>query len=485
MKKIIFLFPIFFICLFLCSCDFEKELFDMTEAKVVSITPSDRASNVAVNSQIVVTFSTPMDTTKTANEFSLSSDDGMVYGIFSWDNEEKVLTFSPLTLLKGGREYTIEVNKNAEDKKGNDLDVKYTSVFYVDSDMQAPKINSYFPLNNSLGVANNQNIEFVFSDSMDINSVYDGIVISPPIDAQYSWSNNNTQLQIIPYNLLKKGTTYSVTVNKSLKDKTGNYVETDFSFSFTVGSDFTCPQISSVKQGETGAVWSEGSITNGIEKQGMLIVSFDEIIDLNTITDSFVLSPSCDFYLTNRVNNNQTEVLINLLEDLESDTNYQLTILKSITDNNNNTLERDFRYKFVTNGPNSQRPKVLFMTDGTLWPQGAVLPGNNQYWQAGQVQPLTFLTTKFDNVYVIFAKPVSPTSINMSIECLYAGSGSPRIINPNWYPVEGTNFRVYKFDINGITSTNTYKLTLKGGLSGIKDQYGNYMEADYIQYVRF
>jgi len=46
-------------------------------------------------------------------------------------------------------------------------------------------------------------------------------------------------------------------------------------------------------------------------------------------------------------------------------------------------------------------------------------------------------------------------------------------------------FTRVKFGLYKVVEGNTYRITVKGGKSGLRDTNGNYMKEDFIQLIRF
>jgi len=100
-----------------------------------------------------------------------------------------------------------------------------------------PKIVNTMPSNNQSDVAINTNIKIQFDRNIDkttVNSkniiVQEGVNI---IQGKIEYNENEFSIIFTPMNDLKKGTTYSVTIKKDIKDLNGNSLESDYKFSFT------------------------------------------------------------------------------------------------------------------------------------------------------------------------------------------------------------------------------------------------------------
>jgi len=77
--------------------------------KVVSQTPAPDATDVPVETQVIVGLNTAMDRTATERAFSLGETATAVTGSFSWANEATELTFTPDAPLAHETQYTVSI----------------------------------------------------------------------------------------------------------------------------------------------------------------------------------------------------------------------------------------------------------------------------------------------------------------------------------------------------------------------------------------
>jgi hypothetical protein len=465
----------------LLSCDYISDKLNFTQPEIVSIYPLNLMTNVENDVIIEVRFSREMDTIKTNNSFSLSSASGMVNGYFRWLDNGKRLSFEPRNVLKDSEMYTITISSSAEDKDGNDLKKTTTSVFYVNTDLNSPEIQSHSPDSNEIGVLPDLSdlsppgyIAIIFSEAVDPDTLYDGITISPAVQGTYAWNVTQRIITFNPIYNLNYGTTYTVTVSGSLTDISGNPLLEQYSFNFTVGDDFEKPEVSSVYQdlpAPGNYTWFENEVNDEIEKDEDIIITFSEEIDVDTLYDAITISPSCDFYIDTNAAHDQAIIVFN--SPAESKTNYTLSISSTITDVQNNNLIKKYIYQFYTDGVYSIRPEVVEINDPIegVWPPGCM--------------PTLNIFNPYVDIHVVFSAEMIPSSITIVAERVIGDAGNPTIINPDWPDIAPGKFLVYEFDLSRVLTGNIYKLTLKGGRNGARDIYGNYMKEDFIQYIRF
>ena len=110
-------------------------------------------------------------------------------------------------------------------------------------DTTPPRIVDHYPEGGATDVERNVQIWVEFSESMDGITVTSGMTITPSFGYIYSWDGE--VLEITPTNLLSASTLYTVTIDGTSKDFSGNQLGADYAFSFTTGSggDLTAPTV--------------------------------------------------------------------------------------------------------------------------------------------------------------------------------------------------------------------------------------------------
>ncbi len=474
--------------LLLTSCEVDNFLgtfnFDFSQPAVMGSIPANREENVGEDAAVTVYFSREMDRIKTENEFTLSSSGGRVKGYFTWDPGNRIMTFHPTGGgLTGGRIYTVMITAAAEDTAGNDLAGPYSSVFYVGSDITPPEVVRHTPAHNAFIADPHQNIEIIFSEPMDYDSIHRGFSISPSVagiirfEERFDAVQNRmvTAALFDPTYPLPYGTTYSVTVFTAAKDPGGNAVREECFFNFTVGNDFQPPAVLWAAQPDpedggsvTLADPTGAAETMLVEKDCDIIVQFSENVKSGNLQGAITISNGADFYLI--PGSPPDRVTVRFREPLKSDEHYLLTLSKSIADLYDNPLDRVYRYRFFTNGKRSAGPQVVEIRS-EQGGDSSVLADDSA------VYPVK-IGCRFT---VAFSREMNPAGIDVSvIKVAGPAPDSPDVVNPDW----DATFTKYSFDLHDTHGDNTYKITVEGpGVT--EDKYGNYLEKDVCRYVKY
>ncbi len=473
------------------GCDALSERMGFSQPEVVSITPERFESGVLADTQVRIAFSKDMDSAKTNQAFSLSSESGSVQGYFRWP-DGRTLVFSPKEGLSDTM-YTISLTTAAEDTSGNDLQDGIESVFYINADLTPPRVISHTPARDATGIHPAPEtdpalyagsfIRIRFSEAMDMDSFYSGFTIVPPVQGLFQWNATHTEVTFDPVYDLDYGTTYAVTLGTTIGDTNGNTLKEACVYGFTVGDDFTGPSLISIYQQDgasTSPPWIEDTDNSGGEKNWDIVLTFSEPVSRESAYDAITISPSGSFRMESPAVS--STVTIKLDEPLASETAYTLKVSPSLTDAHGNPLDREYRYRFITDGAGSTRPGVSCITDTRL---GFSEPwtGRHECWVAVDIEPVTPYKTG-EYVYILFTKKIDPVSIHLTAARAYGLSGSSvlKITETDWPDVPPGDFQVYKFSLSGLAGGDTYRLTVRGGASGVRDSEGNTMKEDYVQY---
>ncbi len=456
---------------------------DFDRPEVTGVYPGHNSTLVPADSQVIVDFSKSMDTVKTNNEFSLSGGSGNIDGTYAWSNENKRLTFTPRNNYPAEK-ITLRVTKGAEDIDGNDLKNEFISVFFINGESGSPFVLSHTPGVNSTGNLPGSPVEITFSEPVDLNSIYSGITVAPSIQGYYLWDAgvlDSTVIRFIPLYGFEYGVTYSVSINNSLLDISGNRLRDPVTFNFTVGDDFVKPEVMVSQDIAPPLNLDESQVVNGAEKNRRIVLQFNEIIKSDNLRSAVTISPSAVFYISSESTGTETTAYINFTENLLSMETYTLRISSSITDLQGNPLTKDYRFVFVTDGADSVPPDVDEI--GNLNPAFTPWVMNDIEMMALQALPADPLL--YPDIAVNFNHEINPHSLSIHAETAAGTGGSPFIININWPDGPPAKFTRLKFGLYNVQSGNIYKIVIKGGRNGLKDIKGNFMKKDFVQMVQF
>ena len=170
---------------------------DAVGASVLSVEPIANTV-VARTSNVVVTFSAPMNRTSVQNAFGLSSYEG-VPGVFSWNPTSTVLTFDPSTNLLAYNSYTVNIGQFGLpplDAAGRSLAAPFQSSFTTDD--AGPKVVAVDPVEyTKAGVGTN--VSVTFATPVDRNSAQSAFTMrsyrtDSTVTGAFSWDANSSMM---------------------------------------------------------------------------------------------------------------------------------------------------------------------------------------------------------------------------------------------------------------------------------------------------
>lgn len=334
------LFSVFFL-----GCDKEDEPEVETKPTISSSTPANEATDVALDQEVVVTFSEEMETSSiTSTSFILKHGTTGVLGTVTYSG--LTATFVPAADLQAGTVYTAQVTTDATSEAGVSLANNHTFSFTTvgNADSTAPAVSETTPLNNSTDVAIDQAVVVTFSEAMKVSSVntttftlsngitavagavdYTGMVatFTPSADLEYS-------------------TLYTALITVGATDTAGNALAGIHTFSFTTLAevDLTAPEINATHP-----------IDNAIDVSRNQVVSltFSEEMDASSIsTSTFTLSGGSS--VSGTVDYSGTTATFSPDNMLAAGVLYTATITTGVTDLAGNALAENTEWTFTTGG---------------------------------------------------------------------------------------------------------------------------------------
>ena len=236
---------------------------DTTPPTVISTSPANNETGVAVTSALTITFSESIDTsTFNPDTFSLRNNGNNVEGAITANGA--VVTFTPSANLAYSTTYTATITTGVKDLAGNAMTENYTWAFVTGAapDTTPPTVIGVSPGIGATNVPITSTITATFSELMDTSTVNSSTFMLKD-------SNNNPVSDVVTYagttatftpsGNLNYSSTYTATVTAGVKDLAGNSMSSDYSWAFTTGvaPDTTSP---SIPTGLTATAVSAGRI---------------------------------------------------------------------------------------------------------------------------------------------------------------------------------------------------------------------------------
>lgn len=210
------------------------DVVDTSSPTVVATSPTDAATQVALNSNVEVTFSENIDPqTVNANSMLMTLNGVIVQGVVT--NNNSVVTFTPAQPLLESSNYSVIVSGVA-DLAGNPLIQDASWAFTTaDPDIIAPTVTQTSPQDGDADVANNFVVQVQFSEPMDEQTINtSSFTISDGVSNRAGTINVlGSTAQFYTDQPFDYSTNYTATLNSSVSDVNGNPLGQDYSWNFT------------------------------------------------------------------------------------------------------------------------------------------------------------------------------------------------------------------------------------------------------------
>lgn len=254
---------------------------DIIPPKVISMTPDGMELDPNLITDIIVTFSEPMNAAG-LNQVKLMGFGEPEIDFLGLDNTNKIASFKLRNgySFKGSSAYALKVPDSITDISGNQIAVGGPIHFFSTKDSDAPiplhampSSNFVHPSLNAISIQFNEKVaESSFTGKIKVVNEQNGTEILAQLSS-FDISLN-TGYFTIPANSLSEKSTYQITVMPGISDMGGNLSTLSRTFQFKT-TDITPPKVLSV---------SPNNDLNLIYFSGLLIkVQFDEMMSKDSL----------------------------------------------------------------------------------------------------------------------------------------------------------------------------------------------------------
>ncbi|MFA5519691.1 MAG: Ig-like domain-containing protein [Spirochaetota bacterium] len=231
------------------------------------------------------------------------------------------------------------------------------------------------PENHTRGVEKDIFFEMEFNAPLNKNDIEENFSMygfSGSVEGKFIWVSAKI-FRFVPVEEFSKNGRYVAEVPRSVRDRKGNTMGSDFISDFYIGDDFVSPLVE-----WSCPPFSEGAVSGISVKQNPLIV-FSKSMDRESVEKNFRISPDvAGYYFWSSSapgieNNMLTYVLINPMDYGKL---YTLTLGGKAEDYAGNAIGAEYRVHFIT-GDDTILPLVEGIYDARELPA--------QYWETGSL----------------------------------------------------------------------------------------------------
>mgnify|MGYP000477524092 CR=1 FL=1 len=414
---------------------------DKSVPEVTTTSPTNNQADVAIASNITVTFNEPMSTTTIDNTSFLVSQDGTpVNGEISYSGT--TATFNPNNNFAFDATITATITTAATDLAGNALGSDFSWSFTTEQESTPPVISNTSPANNATNVSAGTAITATFNEAMDASTINgSGFMLNvgnTPVAGSVIYAEGSNTATFTPEGNLALGTTYTATITSDAQDLAGNAMESDFVWTFTTEQESTPPEITTVTPAD-GA--------DNVTVSSNITAEFNEDMNSDTINNASFTVTQNGNPISGTVSYSGTTATFNPNNDFAFDAAITATITTVATDLAGNNLSNNVSWSFNTEQEST--PPTITSTN----------PVN----EAQNIQTNTSITANF-------SEPMDPGTINNTTFTL-AQRGTPIAGNVTY---SGTTALFTPNNNLAFASTFTATVT-----TGAQDVVGNALASDF------
>lgn len=254
--------------------------------RVKSMTPSDGSINIKSNRQLRLQFNSYVDTSL----FPLITFSPALPGTWLYYYSGSSVAFdsslifflpNPGSSLSLGTVYTLSITSGAHDRYGNSLAAGFVSSF----ETAHFGVTSTSPSDGTMDVdPSSKSIRVYFNDTLDETTVGRSLRIDPATPGTLSYTSNGMTFYYYARSNLRPRTKYTVTVDTSLRTRSGIHLAYPYTFSFTTRT-FQVTDTSPV-DGDTAVFATED-----------LYIYFNAELDTSTVRGAFSITPAVNGFL--------------------------------------------------------------------------------------------------------------------------------------------------------------------------------------------
>lgn len=490
------------LCIVFSACEI-----NIDTLRVNWCTPVKGATGVTAEMSVELEFNSDVSRADAEELFILENSDGRIQGIFTWVTGRRVI-FTPVIPMEQIGRYTIAVPREIRDKDGNTMGSDFISDFYVGNDFVNPAVTSSVPpyTNGATsGIPVNRDIIINFSKSMNREKTQNAFSLFPDVSGYFVWAEAAPGLadSRLEYRLTKPmdyGKLYRLKLAADAVDTAGNRIGAEYRVNFVTGDNTIPPEIRAVTyiDGIAGNDDSivPGTVKHNVSKNGSILIQFNNTaftsaMDRQSVENAVSVTPSVagifDWH-------SDYEVEFVPSDSFDPETLYRFSVDTSCRDMNGLHLVSGYTVEFITDAEDSLLVKVGTVRGsnnnidyaelGTTWPAGIEMgadAANTKYYISIQ-----FMSSPDPSLPAVMQKYSIFDRIIIETKNYTTGASLPAsayISDISWLADNCTAV----VRISGMTNDASagqipalYRLTVTGGKTGVKDEYGNYMKDDYV-----
>lgn len=307
--------------------------------------------------------------------FTLEENGLPLVGEFSQNG--KTAVFTPLNGYRPESTYELRISKAAENTQGVSLNKEVRVQFSTRQSTVRPEVLETFPVNGMNVDDELTAIRIHFSKPVLQSELAFAITLTPSFDYLIQYDDDTYVMEILPTTVVPVNKMYTVTIDSSLTDVSGNTLSDSYSFVFWYRIDTEPPvmTVSVLAPDDTYQELMEGEILEELGDNIDIMVLFDKPVDLSLLRSRFEIFPSLPIRIEEN-HESRDRARIVFLEKPVWGSTYYVTIRNGMQDLAGNKILADFQAS-ITIDSLIYKPPLIDKTYLNLIDD--LLPGNPWY----------------------------------------------------------------------------------------------------------
>lgn len=325
------------------------------------------------------------------------------------------------------------------------------------------KIISSTPANGSIGITQDFYSEVEFNNAVNRTDIEENFIItgSDNITGSFLWLTDR-RFRFIPGDPVTKAGRYVMELPRSVRDKDGNTMDSDFISEFYIGTDFTPPSVVSSDPPFTVGAAENITVTSDI------VINFSKSMNRESVEKAFSITPDVSGFFVwseNIPGVSYSKLTYRLVTEMVYGKLYTFTVGGSAYDISGNPLGTDYTVNFIT-GNDFTPPSVTRIYDPDFIPDP---PDSIVYWDTSGVNENV---SKNVRIAIQFSETMDRTSVENSFIITPSVAGnfewiddSNLIFKPSSQLESEKNYQIYidtgAKNINGLKLSSAYSVEIK------------------------
>ncbi len=371
---------------------------DTTAPQVLTTSPAQGATGIALSTTISATFSEDMGcgTLKSpATAFTVVGPGGTaIAGTVTC--AEASATFTPAAALVTNGLFTATITTGATDLAGNGLAANFVWSFRTGSGSATPTVISTTPANSATGVAINRSLTASFSEAMNPATITSStFTVAAPgntaVTGTVTYAAAGSEAVFTPSANLAANTLYSATITTGATDLTNQALANSYTWTFTTaaGPDTTRPTVVSTVP---------ANAETGVPVNRAVSASFSEPINpLSINSTSFSLAGPGSTVVAGLVSYAAIGSVATFTPtaNLAPNTVYTATVTTAVADLATNTLAANYVWTFTTGASADNIQPLVVLTSPASAATAVPINSTVSATFSEAMDPLTITSTTF------------------------------------------------------------------------------------------